>query len=221
MAGGKAAMLAFLPRFFYRAYCGYTSTIFMKTRIRSAVGIALLCACILPAGAAAPTSSPAQAAAMEYAPIKQMLCTDCGPQSIPAIIRPPRRGFVLSRGSFLGTAGSWAVFDVDARTLSSVGTVYDQADPKRELKLDSRVSWTLPEAEFAELVRLANAAWASPQSLPSDMATDVAWGLYLVDGTSMRHEWGPGLPAGLAGELARSVASITERHVQASVPERQ
>lgn len=69
----------------------------------------------------------------------------------------------------------------------------------------------LPE-ELSVVTQLANRIWASSEALPTQMATDVVWDLWLLDAGDVRRDFGPGVPDGLAKEVEQVMERLVGRN---------
>ena len=172
--------------------------------IRLAAFAACLLACA-PVKAAGPTPAPASAQVPAYAPVKERVCSDC-PMPRPGIALP-RHAVVVGSWGFFNQGTDFQVLDLDTGTLVHA-FVPAPAVPGRQQPKGKRSTVTLPRSALPTLVALANRIWASPQPIPSRSATDIAWNLWLIDGTAVRHETGAGLPEGLAAEWMHRIDKL-------------
>lgn len=147
-------------------------------------------------------------AAEPYASRKERVCTDCRIAVPPGMI--PRRGVVISTGSFSTPLGYWEAVDIDRRTLTRFITQIDAST--HQLTVTQSRSVDLGDDDVAAVVALANAVWRMPQKLTGTTVTDVVWGIDLFDGDAARKEYGVGiLQQGEGANLSNGVADIWQR----------
>ncbi len=59
-----------------------------------------------------------------------------------------------------------------------------------------------------EIQQAANKVWALPHGVRSKSITDVVWDIYLFDGKTHRHDYGPGMPDDVGADLEHVVRQI-------------
>lgn len=142
-----------------------------------------------------------------YAPVKQLVCTDCK-ITVPADMIPTR-GLVLSQGSFAAPVGYWTAVDLDKQTLTRFIT---QINPQtHQLGVVQSRSVPLSGNDLAIVVTQANLIWSLPDKLPLERTVDVVWGLDLFDGGAVRKEYGPGKIQGAGADLNNMLDAIWRR----------
>ena len=180
----------------------------MAIRVMAGMAIALAAICTVPNAHAADAAAPAAASALPvYAPVKQKICTDCN-ISVPSEMIP-RRGVVLSNGSFSTPVGYWEMVDIDQRKMTRFITQFNRETHKLAV-VQSR-SVPLSDDDIAALIGLANAVWRFPEKLPSTSATDVVWGVDLFDGEVVRKEYGVGQVQGDGANLKAALEQVWQR----------
>lgn len=143
-----------------------------------------------------------------YASDKQRVCSDCKILVPPAMV--PRRGVVISDGSFTSALGYWETIDFDTRTMTRFVTRFDRNT--HELTVTQSRCVVLSEEDVADVITLTNAVWRNPQKLTGTVATDVVWGIDLFDGDTTRKENGVGvLQHGEGADLRNGAARIWQR----------
>ncbi|WP_050478804.1 hypothetical protein [Herbaspirillum rhizosphaerae] len=153
------------------------------------------------------TQQAATSALPAYAPVKEKICTDCKISIPPEMI--PRRGVVLSNGSFSTPAGYWEAVDIDQRKMTRFITQLNTETHKLAVVQSRTVP--LSDDDVAELIGLANAVWRFPDKLPSTSANDVVWGVDLFDGAVTRKEYGVGLVQGDGANLEAALEQVWRR----------
>jgi hypothetical protein len=153
---------------------------------------------------------PAQAVMPAYATSKLRLCQPCVMPILPIAL--PRRGIVLSYGSIISEGSTWYLVDLERAEAIRIFARFDRRTSLQNVV--EQVTRPLPPEELSMLTQLANRIWASNEALPTHMATDVVWDLWLLDAGDVRRDFGPGLPDGLAKE----VEQVMQRLVGPEVP---
>jgi hypothetical protein len=139
---------------------------------------------------------PTQAATSADTSPKQRLCKPCTMPSLPIAL--PRHGMVLSHGSILSTSSLWYTVDLERGELSRVLARDDRAAHK--IDIVEHMTRPIPPDDLVALKQISGRIWASTDRLPTQMATDVVWDLWQLDGDDVRRDFGPGVPDGLAKE---------------------
>lgn len=147
---------------------------------------------------------PSQAATPGYATVKLRVCKPCDMPSLPVAL--PRRGIVLAYGSIISDGSNWYLVDFERAEATRIFARLDRATSK--LNIVEQVARSLPPGEQSSLTQLANRIWGNDKTLPTQMATDVVWDIWLIDGNDVRHEYAPGLPDGLAKEVAKTIERV-------------
>lgn len=147
---------------------------------------------------------PAQAVAAAHAPSKLRLCHPCEMPVLPVVL--PHQGIVLSYGSIFSEVSTWYLVDLERAEATRILASVDRRT--RKLSVVEKVTRPLLPEELSEVTQLADRIWASNVALPTRIATDVVWDLWLLDAGQVRREFGPGVPDGLADELAKTMERL-------------
>lgn len=156
----------------------------------------LLCSSLgaLPAPAAEPASKPA----------KQRLGKSGTMPKLPIVL--PRQGMVLAHGSFHSTSSLWYTVDLERGEASRILARWDPVE--KRLDIVEHSTRPIPPADLASLKHIANRIWTSTEWLPTQMATDVTWDLWQIDGDDVRRDYGPGMPGGLGKEAEQIMSRL-------------
>lgn len=143
------------------------------------------------------TLSPAHAATALGSTPKLRLCHACSMPALPVTL--PRLGMVLSYGTILSDSSLWYVVDLERAEATRIVARTDRVT--RQLGLVTHTTRPLQSDDQSALTQLAYRIWGSKEALPSTLATDVVWNLWLLDGDDVRQESATGRPAGMAREV--------------------
>ncbi|QNA89692.1 hypothetical protein G4G28_16635 [Massilia sp. Dwa41.01b] len=113
---------------------------------------------------------------------------------------------MLSYGAVNSQVSTWYAVDLDRGEATRMLARLDRSMGKHGVL--ERVTGRLSAAQSSALSQLTARIWASSNPLPTQMATDVVWDLWLLDGGDVRREFGPGRPAGMAQDLARTMQEV-------------
>lgn len=149
----------------------------------------------------------AQAAAPADAPARLRVCEPCHLPNLPLAL--PRHGMLLFHWSFFNTDSSWYTVDFERGEASRMVTHNDSATHKTDIV--ERTTHRIPPGDLAVLKQISTHIWASADALPTQMATDVAWELWQLDGDDARHDGGPGLPGALAKEAEEIIVRLVRK----------
>jgi len=150
------------------------------------------------------TFLPVHAAAPALATTKFRLCQSCSMPAIPVTL--PHQGIVLSFGSIFGENSRWYVVDLERSEATRIVARADRLT--KEMAVVERDTQPLPSGPRSELTQIANRIWVSEDALPSKMATDVIWSLWLLDGDDVRHESAAGRPEGMAKDIEQIMTRL-------------
>lgn len=114
---------------------------------------------------------------------------------------------MLARGSIQDEGSLWYVIDLERARAGSILARRERDSGKLVPARQSNRPLSPPDR--SRLERIAGRIWSNPAALPTNMATDVVWDLWLFDGGDVRHEGGPGTPDGLAADLEAMAARLT------------
>jgi hypothetical protein len=153
------------------------------------------------------TVVPARATDIASAHAKLRLCRACDMPAIPVAL--PRRGIVLSFGSMMSDTSLWYLVDLERAEGTRVEARLD--GQAKKLNVIETATRLLQPQELTKLTQLTNRAWASPDGLPTRMATDVVWDIWFLDADDVRHEFAAGLPDGLAKEIGDTMFLLLGR----------
>ena len=175
----------------------------MKSVMLKLVAAILVMLCALPCAALASPEGGSDAMPLS------MKCADCDLSFMRPAVATPVHGLVMAHGGILGPVADWEVVNWDDRTLSLIQTtMVQEVNGNHILKQTGNQVIKLTAADESKLRAVANKIWASRTSVPGQMATDVNWNLYLIDGITVRKEGGMGLPAGDAADLEAAFRSV-------------
>jgi hypothetical protein len=152
---------------------------------------------------------PAQATAALDAPPKHRLCQPCTLPQLPIAL--PRKGLVFNYDSVMSSVSPWYVVDFDRGEATRIlaRRYVDRGLPG--LAVIEQTTRALPSHELARLTQVNTEIWALQDRLPAQLAAEVSWQLWLLDGGDVRHELEAGVPNGPSKEILLMMQRVLER----------
>jgi glycogen debranching enzyme len=173
-----------------------------------------LCMSLFIAGCAGDTTAQHQRPSGASLLPAQYRCTKfCTVDFLRNTFRVPRHGLLIGRGAILTEYADWTLVDYDSRSLTRIRTVVESNSTGQfQPRVVERSDTSLSQKEMAAVQTSADRIWASAGSVPTQFTYHRVWNIYLLDGETVRSEFGPGNPDGLGRELQGMLDGLWNSH---------